>query len=393
MADVPPEQGDPTEAVPAADPTEATDAADPTEAVPAADSSSRRTWLIGGGAVVAVVALVAAALVLTSGGDEEEPVAAPKPSTTTTTVAPILAPLTGLPYPSGVDPTRPATVVKIDDSPAALGKQSGINAADVVLVEQVEGGYVRLAAVFQSQDATVGPVRSARSTDVDLTANLNGPLFSYSGANGGVLAQLRSANLVDVGVSAQPQLYESRNNTVLRFFTTTAQLYSVAPAESSAPAALFTYRATGQPVSSTAQSLTSVTVDYGTKVTYEPRVNADLSVTWDRAQGGVAHVDDQGVRVSPENVVILGVQYVDSGFVDASGGRSPEAQTIGSGEAWVLTAGKLVHGTWSRPTPEAPYALTDDLGAPIALTPGRTWTELAPAGRVTPSVVAPTPPS
>ena len=48
----------------------------------------------------------------------------------------------------------------------------------------VEGGYTRLAAVFHSTPADpVGPIRSARSTDIALLAPLYHPLFSYSGAN------------------------------------------------------------------------------------------------------------------------------------------------------------------------------------------------------------------
>ncbi len=400
------ESGDPTTAVPA------TESGDPTTAVPVASGgaggvdgpppegvaggvppgggSRRRNLIVAGVVVVALLVAGGVAVALGGGdGDDPEPVATPRPSTTTTTEKPVLAPLTGLPYEQAVDPDRPALVVKIDDSPTALGRQSGINQADIVYVEQVEGGYVRLAAVFQSTDATAGPIRSARTTDVDLTANLNGALFAYSGANGGVLNSIRSANLVDVGVSAQPQLYESRNNTVLRYFADTNDLWSAALPESSAPAALFTYRQPGQLLPTTAEDSGGIHVDYGIEVDYVPRLQADLSVTYDRTQGGTAHLDDQGERVSPDNVVVLSVQYRDSGYVDAAGGRSPEAVTIGQGEAWVLTGGKLVRGTWSRPTPEATFELLDATGAPLALTPGQTWVELAPIGGVTPVPPAP----
>ena len=60
----------------------------------------------------------------------------------------------------------------------------------------------RLAAVFQSQDAVVGPIRSARTSDVGIAAFLNRPLLAYSGANGGVLRQVRNGPLVDVGIDA-----------------------------------------------------------------------------------------------------------------------------------------------------------------------------------------------
>ena len=79
---------------------------------------------------------------------------------TTTTVAPVLAPLTGLPS-DEASAARPALVVKIDNYPTEARPQSGLNQADVVFEELVEG-ITRFAAVFQSENADpVGPIRSS----------------------------------------------------------------------------------------------------------------------------------------------------------------------------------------------------------------------------------------
>jgi hypothetical protein len=56
--------------------------------------------------------------------------------------------------------------------------------------------------------------------------------------------------------------------------------------------------------------------------------------------------------------------------------RSPEAQTVGSGVAVVYTNGVRIDGRWERPKVEEPAKLVDAAGAPILLTPGRTWIEL-----------------
>src|SRR6202023_2878882 len=95
----------------------------------------------------------------------------------------------------------------IDNAPRAR-PQIGLVQADVVVEEQVEGGVTRFAAIFQSQDVSrVGPVRSARSTDIALVANLDRPLFAYSGANARFLQLVHAAPLVDVGVDADPGIY------------------------------------------------------------------------------------------------------------------------------------------------------------------------------------------
>jgi hypothetical protein len=80
------------------------------------------------------------------------------------------SPLTGLPAPAG-----PVLAVKIDNV-AAARPQLGLDAADIVYVEPVEAGLTRLAAVYSSRlpDA-VGPVRSARESDLELLRQFGTP--------------------------------------------------------------------------------------------------------------------------------------------------------------------------------------------------------------------------
>ena len=120
-------------------------------------------------------------------------------TTTTTTIPPVVWPLTGLP---GADVPRaalPALVVKIDNH-ARARPQVGLVQADVVFEEIVEG-ITRFFAVFHSTTADpVGPVRSARTTDIDLLRQLQRPLFAWSGANNGTIKALRAADVAtDVG--------------------------------------------------------------------------------------------------------------------------------------------------------------------------------------------------
>src|SRR4051812_681784 len=122
----------------------------------------------------------------------------PSATTAAAPVPPPVSPLTGV----AGDPatiTRPALVVKIDNA-ADAHPQSGINQADVVYEELVENSSTRLMAIFQSTDAApIGPVRSARPTDVLLFTPLNHPLFAWSGANTWVRDMIENANIVDVG--------------------------------------------------------------------------------------------------------------------------------------------------------------------------------------------------
>ena len=109
-------------------------------------------------------------------------------------------PLTGTPAPGGVVPARPALAVKIGnytgDRPSA-----GLNQADIVFEEPVEGSYTRLVAVFQCQGAAlVGDLRSAREPDVAILSQLSNPIFVHAGGIDPVLALLADAPIQDENI-------------------------------------------------------------------------------------------------------------------------------------------------------------------------------------------------
>jgi hypothetical protein len=323
------------------------------------------------------LALVAAAC---GGGDDE---ATTTTKRTTTTQAGPVAPLTGMP----ADPAlvgRPALIVKIDNAPKGR-PQAGINAADVVIEELVEGGITRLAVIFHSADADpIGPVRSARSTDIAIATALNRPLFAYSGANASFLELVRAAPLVDVGVGVLKGSYrrEPGRPALYNLFSSTSELYGKAPEGGGAPPPMFSYRAAGEKLAAAgAEAATGVAMEYRDKVrtAVEWRWHA-TSATWRRVQNGTPHVDAADVEVAPRNVVVQFVGYRDTGFVDQSGTAVPEAELLGEGEAWILTDGQIVRGRWSKPDAATTTTYLDSAGQPVKLTPGQTWVELPKPG-------------
>jgi hypothetical protein len=342
---------------------------------------------------VVVVAAVGLSLVACGGKDEPKTVASvtTTSSTTSTTAAPTapLAPLTGLPVDDPAKATRPALVVKIDNANEAR-PQSGINEADVVFEEQVEGGITRLGAIFQSNDSSpVGPIRSARTTDIAIASMLNKPLFAYSGANTAFQKMVRSAPLVDVGVDNKPSDYrrDKSRKAPHNLFSDTAALFKYAKSDAVAPPALFQFRTKDQPVSGAGLVPTT-----HAQIVFNPSL---AFVTWDydpatqtykRGQSHTADVDLAGKQVAAKNVLIQFTEYHNvPGFKDPSGAPVPEANLVSTGEAWLLTGGQLLKGTWSKASDTAVTNFVDSAGAPFQLTPGQTWVELAPKGTATTS--------
>src|ERR1035437_7396832 len=133
--------------------------------------------------VAAVVVIVGVIIIIVANqGSSKKATVVTTVTTTTKPAGGPIAPLTGLPDPSGTALTRPALTVKIENDINSL-PQWGVDQADVVYEEIVNGGITRLAAIFnQNAPAKIGPVRSVRPTDPQIVFPLAGLFAFYGGA-------------------------------------------------------------------------------------------------------------------------------------------------------------------------------------------------------------------
>ena len=318
----------------------------------------------------------------------------PVPATPTPTPGPI-EPLTGEPLDDPSILNRPALAVKIGTS--SVGRpQTGINQADVLIEVRVET-ITRLFAIFHSQGAvSLGPVRSARSSDPDILSNFGQPVYGHSGANPGVLREISqgqsNGQLYELLWDGLPTDYWRVSDRVppWNLYTTTANIWGAAPGGLPAPEPIFEYRREGEPLAASAEPVPGVEVRYlgGTIVHF---AWDDEAGGWARWQDGTAHVDMarhpdgspnpdiDPVQVTPTNVVVLQTRYTGS----AACSYCPEAITVDpeGGVALVFTDGHLIRGRWTRPSANQPWQVTDNNGDPIRLTPGQTFIAL-PGGDV-----------
>ena len=329
-----------------------------------------RKFLVGVVALVVVVAVGAGVGLATR-------YRAPSSPTTTTTSTPTIAiaPLTGLPDPSGLSLTRPALTVKIENTPEAL-PQWGVESADVVYEEIVNGGITRLAAIFNSHAPTkIGPVRSVRPTDTQVVWPLGG-IFAFSGG---------AAYAIDSILTAPVKLVEesTAGTAMYRDLTRVAphNLYAVGPSlfafggTPTPPPALFQYRHHGITLGVRPRAVSQFAVPfpsiYSVTWTWNP-----TSLSWDRTLFGQPDVTGTGVRESPKNVIVMYVNYVNG-----IGTMASYANLQGSGTADVFTNGEEITGTWSRgPSKGDVVTYRDAKGQPILLSPGQTWVELLNTG-------------
>lgn len=304
----------------------------------------------------------------TSQPEQGAPATAPSAPAESQPTPPPVSPYTGLP----TDLNAPVLAVKIDNAPPAR-PQSGLAMADLVYVEPVEGGISRLLAVFQSKlPPAVGPVRSARQSDLQVLAAFGRPALAYSGEAAALRPLVEAAPVLDASASARPGAYYREGNRPAphNLFVDTQQVR-----EGGAPPRDIGFRFGPTPPGGVPEPRTEVRYR-STQIGLEW---APAEHRWVVNMDGAPFTTASGERPGAATVVLQRVALHDTGIRDAAGAPSPFAETVGQGDAVVLRDGLSFAGHWSRPAPDQGTTFTLPDGAPLTFAPGPVWVVLVPA--------------
>lgn len=328
--------------------------------------SSKRVKIIS--TLILIVGLGVGAFFVFSKDDKKEEKKTAVTTSTTTTVKKKeeIAPLTGLVDETGLADTRPALAVKIGNN-AEARPQAGINEADIIYEEIVEGGVTRYMAIFNSQVPTrVGPVRSVRGMDPNIALNWGG-IFAYSGGasqNETKIKGTKGIVALNETAAGDGMKRDSARGAPNNLYVQTATMF-VKGGTPIPPRAQFTY------------SKKTITVG-DAALKFEIGFKSGFACTWQydavtnkylRFYGTKPVVDQEGKQVAASNVVVQTIVYPSES----------EGVTTGTGKVQIFRDGKMVTGTWNRPSNSNPAEYLDAAGTKIALTPGQTWVELASA--------------
>ena len=303
-----------------------------------------------------------------------------KPTTTTSTAPPPDCPLTGQPAPGGTVPQRPAMAVKIDNYPAGR-PQSGLDKADIIFEEPVEGGITRFAAVFQCQNAAlIGPVRSARNIDIGILGQLGTPLLAHVGGINPVIANINASPVVnvDIGNSQSLMIHPPGHVSPDSDYTSSAIVYGTHPTMTTPPQPLFAY-STATPPGGTAISSVNINFSGTSNVTWK----------WNNATGTFLRfyngtTPDMLANNVQNQAATVVVQYVQISYgpwlENDEGGKEVQADLYpnASGAAVIYRNGYAIPGTWHRTTLGSPTQFVNAFGVTIPMDPGQTWVELVP---------------
>jgi hypothetical protein len=271
----------------------------------------------------------------------------------------------------------PVLVVKIDDTTAAH-PQIGLEDADLIYIEQVEGGSTRLAAIFSSKIPTrVGPVRSARISDIELFEQYGRVGFAYSGAQQKMYPVIAQANLHDLGAQRNsPTIYTTDPNRIPPYaMVLRADLLMELAASKNlefAQSKNMGWKFGDAPEGG--EPITSVDVSWPTS-SYGAIWSPSES-RWLLNYREAANISDSGQRLGASTFVIQLVSITDSIYKDKVGGVTPFTATVGSGRGYVLRDGKSIPALWSRPTPQDGTTWKTVDGDEIAFAKGQIWVAL-----------------
>jgi hypothetical protein len=253
-----------------------------------------------------------------------------------------------------------------------------IDKADVVYVEQVEGGLTRLLAVYAANKPTVASVRSVRFADPELLGAYGRITFVASGGAPEVLAALDHSVLHgDINDRGGPGF--SRMGCCAPY-NLAADLAAISQAVPGDPVkdVGFTWGALSAGAASAPAVPALNTVVGGTAVGFV--WDAGLN-RWVRVINGRRQATADNVPVATPNVIVqfCDVQ-VDPRDVDVAGNPSSYTHSIGSGPVAVFRDGRRIDGTWTRADQTSPTSYVDAAGQPIPLAPGGAWVVLVAKG-------------
>lgn len=337
----------------------------------------KKNLFIALGAVLAVVAVAWAAVVLPGNGSEPNAIPTTAPSATPTpTPTPVeYAPLTGYRVKVG-SLKRPVLMAKIDNNPEAR-PQVGLNQADIVFEELVEGGLSRYVAIWHSTIPTeIGPIRSIRPMDPDIASPFRG-LIAYSGGQQRFVQMMiatKVRNVIHGQAGTEKFIYRSDDmiaphNVIVRARKLIAKQSKLRP-----PAPAFRFAIAAEVPSAVAfgKPAKRLVTSFSSQNTPSWKYNASTGKYKRFQADGSKDFDYQKVQLVADNVI---AQLVDE---SSEYGYVPRAHVVGRGVAWISSGGKTVKATWVKRNRNAMTVYTLESGEEVVLARGRTWVELIP---------------
>lgn len=276
---------------------------------------------------------------------------------------------------------RPAVAVKVENNPAAY-PLSGLESADIVFEEVVEGGLSRFMAIYHCGDASdVGPVRSTRVVDPEIMIPAT-KILADAGGNAIVLDHLKKAGIISIDENSAGSAMHRADRPGYSFehtlYGNTKLLRKLGEKKFDDPPPDGYLKFGDLPSGGKKGKSISMTFEGS---------SSTIGYTWNghqyvRTDGGNPLVSETngGKQIAVDNVL---VEYhkvdLSTKLSDVVGTPSPLIKDFtGSNKAVLFRDGKAFVGKWERSSIDDPVKFVTKSGDEMVLHTGTTWIELLP---------------
>ena len=260
--------------------------------------------------------------------------------------------------------------VKFDDTNEAHPQQ-GVESADIVYITEVEAGFTRLMGIYSSNYPEVlGPIRSARISDLSILGEYGKIGYLYSGAQSKMRPVISAANLVNLSAERNPpSIYfnePSRRSPYSMMVRPNLLLEKAGDVElAKEPGWQHGARAED------AKKIISAEIEWA---------NASYEAAWSVEEkrfllkhNGKANIASSGIQLGSPMMVIQMVKISPSEYGDKFGGVTPKSEVIGSGHGYLLRNQRVVKVLWNRASLSEPTTWSLEDGSPAYFARGQLW--------------------
>ena len=260
--------------------------------------------------------------------------------------------------------------VKFDDTSAAH-PQDGVESADIVYITEVEAGFTRLMGIYSSNYPEVlGPIRSARISDLSILGEYGKVGYLYSGAQSKMRPVISAANLVNLSAERNPpSIYfndPARRSPYSMMVRPNLLLEKAGDVElAKEPGWQHGARAED------AKKIISAEIEWA---------NASYEAAWSVEEkrfllkhNGKANIASSGIQLGSPMMVIQMVKISPSEYGDKFGGVTPKSEVIGSGHGYLLRNQRVVKVLWNRASLSEPTTWSLEDGSPAYFARGQLW--------------------
>lgn len=280
-----------------------------------------------------------------------------------------------------VDKVNPELVAVMIENHFSARPQAGLASASIVYEAPVEANYTRFMAIYPvGEDVNkIGPVRSARPYYLDWLAEYGTPLYMHVGGSPDALDIIKSRNIFDLNEFYRGWFYwradvrSAPHNvyTSSKLWEKALSDYTEDYEDNKYEGWSFVTTTIKSPLGGGLGGVGNITVSFLPPVYEAVWKYSSTTNKYARYQMGEVHVDDDGINILADNVV---VQKVSAKVLDEVGRQ--EIMTIGKGDLLVFKNGGVLEGYWEKSGVYARTKFYYNNGQEIKLNQGKIWVEI-----------------